>query len=154
MKFCHFVNKLVASVGGVILVLYESSQFYENYIPKYNDHKYIMDNSYIPFSTFFILSLSFMFLNIFSPSKNSIANSFKGLLGCFLITCSMFYFINQVFICSEYANEESSKLRFSVYFCVFLFLYMFSLCIESYQNLSFTISRNERKETGTMKVEV
>ncbi|CAD51605.1 hypothetical protein PFAG_01107 [Plasmodium falciparum Santa Lucia] len=154
MKFCHFVNKFVASVGGVILVLYEFSQFYENYIPKYNDHVYIMDNSYIPFSTFFILSLSYMFLNIFSPSKNSISNSFKGLLGCFLITCSMFYFMNQVIICSEYAKEESTKLRFSVYFCVFLFLYMFSLCIESYKNFSFTTSKYERKEPGTMKVEV
>ncbi|ETW38114.1 hypothetical protein PFTANZ_01214 [Plasmodium falciparum Tanzania (2000708)] len=112
MKFCHFVNKFVASVGGVILVLYEFSQFYENYIPKYNDHVYIMDNSYIPFSTFFILSLSYMFLNIFSPSKNSISNSFKGLLGCFLITCSMFYFMNQVIICSD--NSEPGTMKVEV----------------------------------------
>ncbi|GAW81315.1 hypothetical protein, conserved [Plasmodium gonderi] len=153
MNFSHAINKLIASVGGVLLVAYEFIKFYKTYENHIYDNTYIMDNPYVPFSTFLIMSFTYLFLNIFSHSKNSIANALKGFLGCFLITYAFLFFSNQLYLTLEFGKSEPDLVRDSTYLSIFLLAYFFSLCIESYWNLSRSILKKENR-AGSIKIEV
>ncbi|GAB66825.1 hypothetical protein PCYB_101750 [Plasmodium cynomolgi strain B] len=153
MKLSHAINKLIASLGGVLLVAYDVFRMHKSSTNYVDENVYIMDNPYVPFSTFLILSFTYLFLNGFSNSKNVMAKGFKGFLSCFLITFAFVFFAHQLYLTSEINKVKSELLRNSTYLCIFLFFYFCSLCIEAHRNLSRTLSSKENIG-GPIKIEV
>ncbi|ANQ08681.1 Uncharacterized protein PCOAH_00029190 [Plasmodium coatneyi] len=153
MKLSHAINKLVASLGGVLLVAYDVLRMHKSNTNYVDENIYLMDNPYVPFSTFLILSFTYLFLNGFSNSKNVMAKGFTGFLSCFLITYSFVFLAHQLYLTSEFGKAESEMLRDSTYLCIFLFFYFCSLCIEAHRNLSRTVSTKE-SIGGSIKIEV
>ncbi|SCQ16424.1 conserved Plasmodium protein, unknown function [Plasmodium ovale] len=155
MNVFHVINRFIATVGGVLLVAYEFSRIYKSYLNQGHIKTYMLDNPYIQFSTFILLSFAFLFLNIFSCTKNRHSNILRGFLGCFLVTYALMFFLNQAHICSIYYQRGSPKLRVAIYLCLFMFLYFCSLCIECYNSLSKEkIDKKKKKEQGSIKIEV
>ncbi|SBT71635.1 conserved Plasmodium protein, unknown function [Plasmodium malariae] len=153
MSVFHVLNRFLASIGGVLLVVYEFLRIYKSDINPIYDNLYMLDNPYVPFSSFMLLSLTYLFLNMFSFSKNSMSNNLRGFLGCFLVSYSFLFFINQVYICFEYNKINSPKLAVSIYLCVYMFLYLCSLCIESLRSFSKKKVIKE-KQQAAIKIEV
>ncbi|EUD68365.1 hypothetical protein C922_01385 [Plasmodium inui San Antonio 1] len=153
MKLSYAINKLIASLGGVLLVAYDVIRIHKSNINYVDHNTYIMDNPYVPFSTFVILSFTYLFLNGFSNSKNVMAKGFTGFLSCFLITYALVFSAHQLYLTSEFTKAESDLLKDSTYLCIFLFFYFCSLCIEAHRNLSRTLSTKE-SIGGSVKIEV
>ncbi|CRG93010.1 conserved Plasmodium protein, unknown function [Plasmodium gallinaceum] len=153
MCIFFFLNKVLATVGGVLLVFYDLSKIYIPYMQSDYHRSILQDTKYFPSSYFILLSFSYMFLNTLSSTKNYVSNSLRGFLGCFLITYSLFYFLCQSLICYDYSNSELPEFKEAVYFCIFLFLYMCSLIIETFRSLKTKHQINE-KESGSIKIEV
>ncbi|CRH00422.1 conserved Plasmodium protein, unknown function [Plasmodium relictum] len=151
MSMFFFVNKIFATIGGIIIIYYELSEIYERLTIHRN--KTIPYNRQINFSYFALLSFSYMFFNILSSTKNYVANSLRGFMGCFLITYSLLYFSKQLMMCLNFFKMGSPNLREAIYLCVFLFLYVCSLFIETYHSLKAK-HITEGNETGTVKIEV
>ncbi|KAI4837741.1 hypothetical protein MKS88_003156 [Plasmodium brasilianum] len=78
MNVFHVLNRFLASTGGVLLVVYEFLRIYKSDINPIYDNLYMLDNPYVPFSSFMLLSLTYLFLNMFSFSKNSMSNNLRG----------------------------------------------------------------------------
>ncbi|CAG9474827.1 conserved Plasmodium protein, unknown function [Plasmodium vivax] len=153
MKLSHAINKLIASLGGVLLVAYDIIRIHKSSTNYVDENIYVMNNPYVPFSTFLILSFTYLFLNGFANSKNVMAKGFTGFLSCFLITYAFVFFAHQLYLTSEFGKAESELIRDSTYLCIFLFFYFCSLCIEAHRNLSRTVSAKE-SIGGSIKIEV
>ncbi|CAA9988593.1 conserved Plasmodium membrane protein, unknown function [Plasmodium knowlesi strain H] len=153
MKLSHAINKLIASLGGVLLVAYDVVRIHKSSTNYVDENIYLMDNPYVPFPTFLILSFTYLFLNGFSNSRNVMAKGFRGFLSCFLIAYSFVFLAHQLYLTSEFGKAESEMLRNSTYLCIFLFFYFCSLCIETHRNLSRTVSTKEIIG-GPIKIEV
>ncbi|CXI82617.1 conserved Plasmodium membrane protein, unknown function [Plasmodium berghei] len=130
------LHKVISSLGGLLLILYQLSKINKNDMILSNLKKYMLDTPYVEFSNFILLSFSHLLLNILGSTKNKIASNLKGLLGCFLSTYAFMIFMQQLYICYEYYVSEIPIAKENLYLCIYLMVYFVAMCAESNSNMS------------------
>ncbi|CAD2088827.1 conserved Plasmodium membrane protein, unknown function [Plasmodium vinckei] len=130
------LHKVISTLGGLLLILYQLSKIDQNDMALSNLKKYMLDTPYVEFSSFILLSCSYLLLNILGSPKNKIAINLKGILGCFLSTYVFILFIQQFYICYGFYMSEVLVTKENLYLCIYLMVYFSALCAESSSNMS------------------
>ncbi|KEG03704.1 conserved Plasmodium membrane protein, unknown function [Plasmodium vinckei vinckei] len=130
------LHKVISTLGGLLLILYQLSKIDQNDMALSNLKKYMFDTPYVEFSNFILLSCSYLLLNILGSQKNKIAINLKGILGCFLSTYVFMLFIQQFYTCYGIYMSEMLVAKENFYLCIYLMVYFSALCAESSSNMS------------------